>query len=323
MLPSSRSSEAPFIFRHAVVAHANCGQRDGDGKANLTLDLDTRHAMFEIVDRLAGPARTSRVHGVRPGSGEPGLGIDARWGPNPGHRADLNGDGKVGPLNTMDGDGANKTLVPGDVHGEPSHDLHGGQRWYLELRFIAGEFYPDGGERRELFAVTEGGDAVQLSHQADLESVRSVTFGATRWTPDDAFVSWVALQWDAETGLPVDAGVYVAEVAYDSTSGDVIGLASQPADPMVPTAFVEDYYEVWRPLVRTHDWSPDQTAIVYDTVDWELFTRRHFHWRFVPPGHRHVRRGLAGVVSERIEDRFPNRLGSPFDRHDQSRWIGF
>jgi dipeptidyl aminopeptidase/acylaminoacyl peptidase len=102
--------------------------------------------------------------------------------------------------------------------------------------------------------------------------VTSATLGATRWTPDDAFISWVALQWDAETAMPVDAGVYVAEVDYDAVSGEVIGLVAQPIDPMVPTAFVEDFSEVWLPLVRTHDWSPDQTAIVYDTVDWELFT---------------------------------------------------
>ena len=180
-----------------------------------------------------------------------------------------------GQLHTMNGDGANKTPVP-DVHGEPSHDLHGDQRWYLEVRFIADEFYPDGGERRELFAVTEIGDVVQLTDQDDLEPVTSFTFGATRWTPDDAFVSWVALRWDGITGLPVDAGVYVAEVDYDAVSGDVIGLVAQPADPMVPTAFVEDFSEVWRPLVRTHDWSPDQTAIVYDTVDGELFTADTF-----------------------------------------------
>ncbi len=177
-----------------------------------------------------------------------------------------------GPLNTMDGDGANKAPLPGDVHGDPSHALHGDQRWYLEVQFITGEFYPDGDERRELFAVTEAGGTVQLTDQADLEPMPSVTFGATRWTPDDAFVSWVGLRWDPISGMPVDAGVYVAEVAYDATSGDVIGLAAQPIDPMVPTAFVADFSEVWRPVVRTHDWSPDQSAIVYDTVDWELFT---------------------------------------------------
>ncbi len=181
-----------------------------------------------------------------------------------------------GPLNTMDADGANKAPLPGEVHGEPSHALHADQRWYLEVRFIVGAFYPDGGQRRELFAVTEAGDVVQLTDQPELEPVPSVTFGATRWTPDDAFASWVALQWDAETGMPVDAGVYVGEVDYDATSGDVIGLVAQPADPMVPTAFVEDFSEVWRPVVRTHDWSPDQTAIVYDTVDWNLLTADTF-----------------------------------------------
>ena len=181
-----------------------------------------------------------------------------------------------GQLHTMNGDGANKAPVPGDVHGEPSHALHGDQRWYLEVRFIADEFYPDGGERRELFAVTEAGDAVQLTDQADLEPVTSFTLGATRWAPGDAFVSWVALRWDPISGMPVDAGVYVAEVDYDAVSGNVIGLVAQPLDPMVPTAFVEDFDEVWRPLVRTHDWSPDQTAIVYDTVDSELFTADTF-----------------------------------------------
>ena len=182
----------------------------------------------------------------------------------------------AGQFHTMDADGANKAPVPGDVYGEPSHALHGDQRWYLEVRFIAGEFYPDGGERRELFAVTEAGAVVQLTDQGDLELVTSFTLGATRWTPDDEFVSWVALRWDGITGLPVDAGVYVAEVDYDPVSGDVIGVVAQPLDPLVPTAFVEDFSEVWRPLVRTHDWSPDQTAIVYDTVDGELFTADTF-----------------------------------------------
>ncbi len=43
VLPGSRSSEAPFVFCHTVVAHANRGQRDGEGKTNLTSDLDTRY----------------------------------------------------------------------------------------------------------------------------------------------------------------------------------------------------------------------------------------------------------------------------------------
>ena len=75
----------------------------------------------------------------------------------------------------MDADGANKAPVPGDVHGEPSNALHGDQRWYLEVQFITDEFYPDGGERRELFALTEAGAAVQLTDQGDLEPVTNAT----------------------------------------------------------------------------------------------------------------------------------------------------
>ncbi len=43
VLPGSRSSEAPFVFRHAVGAYAIRGQRDGNGKTTLPSNLDTRY----------------------------------------------------------------------------------------------------------------------------------------------------------------------------------------------------------------------------------------------------------------------------------------
>jgi len=54
VLPGSRSSEAPFVFRHTVVAHANRGQRDGEGKTSLTTsDLDTRYLSGTLARPVA------------------------------------------------------------------------------------------------------------------------------------------------------------------------------------------------------------------------------------------------------------------------------
>ncbi|MCH8990997.1 MAG: hypothetical protein IIA44_04505 [Acidobacteria bacterium] len=55
----------------------------------------------------------------------------------------------------------------------------------------------------------------------------------------------------------VTAGVLIATL---------IGFFSEPWSG-IPTAFVANFSEVWRPLVRTHDWSPDGTQIVLVGTD--------------------------------------------------------
>ena len=76
-------------------------------------------------------------------------------------------DGK-NEIYTMNPDGASKTPLSAGVIGEPSHLLHGDQRWFLQVLVIPGEFYPDGGQRREIFAVNENGLGIQLTDQPEL-----------------------------------------------------------------------------------------------------------------------------------------------------------
>ncbi|MCH8882636.1 MAG: hypothetical protein IIA41_03950 [SAR324 cluster bacterium] len=60
----------------------------------------------------------------------------------------------------MDTDGSNKTALPAGIAADgrhapylrPSHDLHDGDRWFIDVRVVSGT-YPDGRPRHELFAV--------------------------------------------------------------------------------------------------------------------------------------------------------------------------
>ena len=61
--------------------------------------------------------------------------------------------------------------LPGGVEKEPSKATHGGRRWFLEVRNVAGT-YPDGSQRLELFAVRDDVNedyTVQLTNSSELE----------------------------------------------------------------------------------------------------------------------------------------------------------
>jgi hypothetical protein len=160
---------------------------------------------------------------------------------------------------TMDGSGGNKTSLPAGVSGEPSRLLHGGQRWFLTLQNVPGT-YPDGGQRKDLFAIRgDGGSVVQLTNQADLEPS---PFGTPRWTFTDSKVSWIAGRWVG--GNLVDAGIYSSDILFGG-GGDVIGLASAPTTPLIPGGVFTDSNYGLVPEIRGHDWSPDGVEIVYAT----------------------------------------------------------
>lgn len=168
-------------------------------------------------------------------------------------------------LAQMDPDGGNKTVLPVDVGGEPSRDLHGEQRWFLQLREFVGESYPNGEVRRELFAVREDGDenvAVQLTDQPDLEPLL-VGGSVPRWGIGDVEVSWIARRWDLDAEIVLEGGIYSAGIEFDG-DGNVIGLAGQPTAPLVAGDLVVDQNGYLRPEQRSHDWSPDGNQIVYD-----------------------------------------------------------
>ncbi len=154
---------------------------------------------------------------------------------------------------SMNADGTGKTALPAGVGGEPSIALHGGQRWFAQVRDIPGETYPDGGKRKEIFAVRADGALVrQLTTGPDLQVLDPV-----RWKPGDAGISWVARRWSG--GAVVEGGIYAADVLFDA-AGNVTGLMAQPAAPAVVAGLDSSL----TPDVKGHDWSPDGSQVAHE-----------------------------------------------------------
>jgi len=179
-----------------------------------------------------------------------------------------------GVVHSMDADGGNKTAlnVPRGASGfgilsRQKHGPDGGEQhyWFLQLREIAGETYPDGRLRHELFAVRDDGDAnvpyVQLTFDANLIMDRQA---ALAWGIDDTQVSWVAMRWVDGSPVPEDAGIYKAGVVFDAITGNVVGLSeNEPPLLLVSGEVLTGYPGQYYPDIRDHDWSPDGDKIVY------------------------------------------------------------
>ena len=200
----------------------------------------------------------------------------------PGSGGDSTGGGTIYFENSslgfasMNADGSNKSSLSID-QGEPSYGIHDEHRWFLQVRLIAGEYYPNGATRRELFAVRDdGGQVVQLTNQPNLE----VWWRGFRWTSDDAAVSWTGRFWkgivDPETGersyIAVEGGIYAGFIDFGP---DGPMLREQPSAPLVPVQMIvtEGAWEPYEagptlaPDLSTHDWEPFSTAIVYSPLD--------------------------------------------------------
>lgn len=176
---------------------------------------------------------------------------------------------------SMNPDGGAKTALPENVGINPSHDLHGGHRWFIDFREDPSRTRPDGSRWFELFAVRGDGNedfTVQLTHQDELEP----TFHSSedRWLVGDVGIAFQGMQWDLDTGEPIQAGVYAAEILFDD-EGNVVGLAQQP-DPADPLATVPIAAEDWdedgdvddyRPMLTGFDFSPDTTAVAWASGD--------------------------------------------------------
>ncbi|MHC4974754.1 MAG: TolB family protein [Planctomycetota bacterium] len=167
-------------------------------------------------------------------------------------------------LYAMDADGGNKNALTAGVHGQPSHDLHDGSRWFLDYRVVNGT-YPDGRQRRELFAVRDSGAATQLTDQADLDLGFGLpNFNQVRWTPDDTEISFIARRWNTTTATVIEAGIYAAELNYNA--GAIVGLVAQPTLPLVEADLVDmGGLRGLVPDIDTFDWSPDGDKIVHNT----------------------------------------------------------
>ncbi|MBN1511775.1 MAG: PD40 domain-containing protein [Phycisphaerae bacterium] len=177
-----------------------------------------------------------------------------------------------GRLWCMSADGTDRRALPIGVCGEPSRHTHGGHRWFLTVREIPGETYPDGRLRRELFAVRDDAlSSIQLTDRAELEPAPF----SPRWPShaDDRVVSWIARRWGPD-GRVADGGLYTADIVFRS-DGRVAGPAEAPGEPVLRFDLAvcseeESWWQAPAPDVRSLDWSPDGTAVVYDTTRSEL-----------------------------------------------------
>jgi hypothetical protein len=185
----------------------------------------------------------------------------------------------AGQMHTMNADGGAKAALPANVAGEPSQTLHGGHRWFLDVRFVVG-VYPDGTDRRELFAVRDDGNevfTVQLTDDPQLKLLKGTVNHKSRWSVDagdfanpdddvtDGLASWRAVRFSV-SGEPdaSSSGIYAMPVLFDG-GGDVDPL-SMLAIPelVVPSGVIDDQWFGAMPDIHSHDWSPDGTFIVYN-----------------------------------------------------------
>jgi serine/threonine protein kinase/Tol biopolymer transport system component len=167
--------------------------------------------------------------------------------------------------------GAKASVTPVASRGLPSRALHGGHRWFLEIRSLptVGTNEP----RRELFAVRDDAEpekAIQLTDRppkgqmADMLvfSVGLIHAGWERdriigWARDanrgldDGLISWCAMKpEDPGSGRSVMSAIYTVRVAFDD-QGNLTGLA----EPVFATPLLSE--------ASHHDWSPDGRRLVY------------------------------------------------------------
>lgn len=181
------------------------------------------------------------------------------------------GSGASFGLYAMNSDGSGKTALPLNVEGSPSRLLHGGHRWFLTSRVVAGETHPNGLRRGEMFAVRDDGNedfTVQLTDDPELDFL-----GSSVWLPgetaDSALFSGLARGWvfDGVNWMidPESIGIYAATVLFDG-QGNVTGLAAAP-ELLVAVGLLPGSNS-WPDVDNWHfDWSPDLTQIVYSSED--------------------------------------------------------
>jgi hypothetical protein len=194
------------------------------------------------------------------------LSLFALLGPLSARAASGTGGGTIyfefaGRMNTMTSDGANKYALPSGIHGEPSRLLHGGHRWFLTYEAIVGETYTDGSQRLELFAIRDDNAwHVQLTDQPDLKPFPAITAG--RWGVGDQTISWIAAR--LVDGVVTAGGIYSASIIFDEVNGAT--LVAEPSTPILPAPIINHPGDGGlRPIIRSHDWSPDGQQIVFDT----------------------------------------------------------
>jgi hypothetical protein len=179
----------------------------------------------------------------------------------------------------MTPDGTDKTALPASIGGEPSHALHGGHRWFLQIREVPGDSYPSEERRKELFVVRGDGDEAstrQLTDDATREPLQARWAVGREGGAVDGVVSWSAKLWgqrDEHQPEPPRA-IFSAAVSFDE-SGSLAGATSTaPLGP--PDIVIEltpshsahptdpDQMLVTNLLGAAYDWSPQGDQVVYE-----------------------------------------------------------
>lgn len=171
-----------------------------------------------------------------------------------------------GTMWTMNADGSEKTELPTgscDDHGtlkwgSVSRLKHGGHYWIVRFCGVEGT-HPDGGERREIFAVRDD-NAVSLQ-LTDNPMIQTDWYRRTlAWGVDDTKISWPAKRWVCDPDCEiVEFGIFNATINWD-VDGDIVGLE----DPVHvwDTGWV--YFENrYHPDIQHLDWSPDGVKAAY------------------------------------------------------------
>jgi Tol biopolymer transport system component len=150
---------------------------------------------------------------------------------------------------TMKADGSAKTQIGLREQGnwlEPSYQLHGGHRWFLNTR-------DTGVTNWELFASTADGDLVPVMNHADL-GIASI-----RWARNDSFLSFVGYSYNS-TIDEYEEDLYVADVEWISDR-PVFGE---------PRKVLSLGYSDTSIALGAYDWSPAGDELVYE--DWSFIS---------------------------------------------------
>jgi hypothetical protein len=149
---------------------------------------------------------------------------------------------------------ANGTDKRVDVRGEPSYYLHGGQRWFLQYRSVAGT-YPDGRGRGEIFAVSQdGASASQLSDDPDLKP------SFFRWLENDAAISYSGVHYHG--GGPLDGDSHIVRIAV-ADDGGVLAVGG-PATVVATAGVTVVSGHYLQSDIFSFDWAPDGAEFVYE-----------------------------------------------------------
>ena len=225
--------------------------------AILTTFVACDDAQLTSPDLAQGGSRLSKKGGNPGGGGGPGGGEPTP----PGVIYALLDNDRV----ELDADGAVLSTLDPVVKGHPTHEEHGGERWFVYIDDVAG-VYPDSIGRNELFAVSESGTLVQLTTDPLLHPMIR-----PRWSPapTDGQIAFGGRRFTSPTAAADEGGIYVADVEFGA-GGPVVTAVNPRIAGIVtedPTHCTSDGICYANSDLRQAEWSPDGIRIAFTVAD--------------------------------------------------------